>query len=65
MGIGFSSMLVPINICNSRLVPTRIINKIFVVFSRKGFHVNRVFHVLQLIYLICDFFHMVDECLKK
>jgi hypothetical protein len=36
-----------------------------VVFSRMDFHVNLVFHVLQLIDLICDCFLMVDECLKE
>jgi hypothetical protein len=51
-----SSSLVPTNICNSRLVPKNNYKEMFVVFSRKGFHVNIVFHVVQLIYLICDFF---------
>jgi hypothetical protein len=36
-----------------------------VVFSKNGFHVNLVFHVLQLIDLKCDCFLMVDEFLKK
>jgi hypothetical protein len=62
VGIGVSSMLVPKNICNSRLVPTNNYKKNCVVFSRNGFHVIFVFHVLQL---ICDCFLMVDECLKK
>jgi hypothetical protein len=36
-----------------------------VVFSQKGFHVNIVLHDLQLIDLICDYFLVVDECLKE
>jgi hypothetical protein len=41
----------------------QIIIKIsFMVLSRKGFNVNLMFHVLQL---ICDFFLMVNECLKR
>jgi hypothetical protein len=56
---------VPTNICNSRLVPTKNYKENFCGFLRKGFHVNLVFHVLQLIDLICDCFLMVDECLKK
>jgi hypothetical protein len=63
VGIGVSNRLVPTNICKSRLVPTKNYKDKFCGFLPKGFHVNLVFHVLQLIDLICDCFLMVDECL--
>jgi hypothetical protein len=50
---------------SSRLVPTKNYKEKFLVFSRKSFHINLMFHVLQLIDLICDCFPMVDECLKN
>jgi hypothetical protein len=40
----------------------RIIKKSYVFLSLKGFHVNLAFHDM---YLICDCFLMVDECLKN
>jgi hypothetical protein len=64
VGISVSSRLVPTNISNSRLVATKNYKEKFCGFLLKGFHVNIVFHVLQLIYLIRDCFIMVDECLK-
>jgi hypothetical protein len=42
-----------------------IVKIFFLVFSQNGFHVNLMFRVLELIYIICDCFIMVDECLKK